>query len=178
MFRGETNKICSFLIFDHPKALALIQEEEDYKQQLRDEENEQGNDSESDGSYTRALSGKPLSITLVAEGDILVSGNANIQNFKNDKHPEEIKNLLFIAGGDIDLDGSITDPIDGIVIAGEQVSMTADADLSGYVVASDLFEESSTVTENKILQSFTVTYNDLKNPFLNDSTEILSWKHE
>ena len=111
-----------------------------------------------------------------AEGDILVSGNANIQNFKNDNHPEEVQNLLFVAAGDIDLDGNVPEPIDGIVTAGEQVSLTANAELSGYVIASDVYEESSMVTESKILENFTVTYNDLKNPFLNDQTKILSWK--
>jgi hypothetical protein len=172
----ERNRFCSFLIFGHPKALALIQEEEDYQQQLRDEENKSENDYDSDEGGYRALSGKALSITLVAEGDILVSGNANIQNFKNDNHPEEIQNLLFVAAGDIDLDGNVPEPIDGIVTAGEQVSLTANAELSGYVIASDVYEESSMVTESKILENFTVTYNDLKNPFLNDQTKILSWK--
>ena len=118
----------------------------------------------------------PLDLTLVAEGDIIISANADILNFKNPDHPEEVQNLLFVAGGDVDFGGSLTDAIDGIVIAGEQVSMTANANLSGYVIASDVFEESSTVTESKILENFTVTYNDLKNPFLNDQTKILSWK--
>ena len=176
IFSGGRNRFCSFLTLDHPKALALIQEEEDYKQYLRDEKNKSENDYDSDEGGYRALSGKPLSITLVAEGDILVSGNANIQNFKNDNHPEEIQNLLFVAAGDIDLDGNVPEPIDGIVTAGEQVSLTANAELSGYVIASDVYEESSVVTESKILENFTVTYNDLKNPFLNDQTKILSWK--
>jgi hypothetical protein len=121
-------------------------------------------------------SAESLSLTLLAEGDILLSGKANIQNFKNENHPEEIQNLLFVAAGDIDLDGTVSEPIDGIVTAGEQVSLIADAELSGYVIASDVYEESSLVTESKILESFTVTYNDLKNPFLNDQTKILSWK--
>ena len=118
----------------------------------------------------------PLDLTLVAEGDIIISANADILNFKNPDHPEEVQNLLFVAGGDVDFGGSLTDAIDGIVIAGEQVSMTANANLSGYVIASDVFEESSTVTESKILENFTVTYNDLKNPFLNGQTKIFSWK--
>jgi hypothetical protein len=158
----------------------MIEEEANYQdkfqKQLRDEKNESENYYDSDENYTRVLSGRPLTITVVAEGDILVSGNANIQNFKNDNHPEEIQNLLFVAVGDIDLDGKVPEPIDGIVTAGEQVSLTADAELSGYVIASDVYEDSSMVTESKILENFTVTYNDLKNPFLNDQTKILSWK--
>ena len=131
------------------------------------------------GSAPRGIAGRdaePLDLTLVAEGDIIISANADILNFKNPDHPEEVQNLLFVAGGDVDFGGSLTDAIDGIVIAGEQVSMTANANLSGYVIASDVFEENSTVTESKILENFTVTYNDLKNPFLNDQTKILSWK--
>ena len=131
------------------------------------------------GSAPRGIAGRdaePLDLTLVAEGDIIISANADILNFKNPDHPEEVQNLLFVAGGDVDFGGSLTDAIDGIVVAGEQVSMTANANLSGYVIASDVFEESSTVTESKILENFTVTYNDLKNPFLNDQTKILSWK--
>ena len=174
---SPNHSMCIRLAFDDPIVLALIEEEANYQQELREyDESEQVSDSGSDGGVTGVLSGQPLSITLVAEGDILVSGNANIQNFKDDKHPDEIQNLLFVAGGDIDLDGSLTNSIDGIVVAGEQVSMTANANLSGYVIASDIFEESSTVTESKILENFTVTYNDLKNPFLNDQTKILSWK--
>ena len=129
---------------------------------------------QSDNSNTNST--EPLSLTLVTEGDIVFSANANIQNFKNPDHPEEIQNLLFVAGGDIDLDGSLTNSIDGIVVAAEQVSLTANAELKGYVIASDVYEESSMVTESNILENFTVTYNDLKNPFLNDQTKILSWK--
>ena len=117
----------------------------------------------------------PLDLTLVAEGDIIISANADILNFKNPDHPEEVQNLLFVAGGDVDFGGSLTDAIDGIVIAGEQVSMTANANLSGYVIASDVSEESSIVSENRILENFIVTYNELKHPFLNDRTSILSW---
>ena len=117
----------------------------------------------------------PLDLTLVAEGDIIISANADILNFKNPDHPEEVQNLLFVAGGDVDFGGSLTDAIDGIVIAGEQVSMTANANLSGYVIASDVSEESSIVSENKILENFNVTYNELKHPFLNNRTSILSW---
>jgi hypothetical protein len=121
-------------------------------------------------------SGEPLSLTLVAEEDIFFSATANIQNFKNPDNPEEIQNLLFLAGGDIDLGGNLTNTIDGIVIAAEQISLAANANLSGYVIASDIFNESSMVTESKVFENFTVTYNDLKNPFLNDQTKILSWK--
>jgi len=179
--RPPTVNMCQRLAYDDPKVLALIAEEanyqEEFHQQLNNElNNVSENDYDSDENYTRALSGKPLSITVVAEGDILVSGNANIQNFKNDNPPEEVQNLLFVAAGDIDLDGKVPEPIDGIVTAGEQVSLTADAELSGYVIASDVYEDSSMVTESKILENFTVTYNDLKNPFLNDQTKILSCK--
>jgi hypothetical protein len=51
-----------------------------------------------------------------------------------------MQNLLLIAAGDIDLDGTVSEPIDGIVTAGEQGSLTADAELSGYVIASDVYE--------------------------------------
>lgn len=172
----QENTLCERLALDDPKVLALIEEEEKYQEEFQPEANEQENDSESDGSYTRSLSGKPLSITLVAEGDILVSGDANIQNFKNENHPEEVQNLLFVAAGDLDMDGKVPEPIDGIVIADEQVSLTADAELIGYVIASDVYEESSMVTESNILENFTVTYSDLKNPFLSDQIKILSWK--
>ena len=117
----------------------------------------------------------PLDLTLVAEGDIIISANADILNFKNPDHPEEIQNLLFVAGGDVDFGGSLTDAIDGIVIAGEQVSMTANANLNGYVIASDVSDDSSIVSENRILENFNVTYNELKHPFLNNRTSILSW---
>ncbi|MZH05846.1 MAG: hypothetical protein F3743_10675 [Nitrospinae bacterium] len=127
---------------------------------------------------SNVISTEPLFLTLVSEGDILISGNANIQNFKNENHPEEVQNLLFVAAGDIDLDGNVPEPIDGIVTAGEQVSLTANAELNGYVIASDVYEESSMVTESNIIENFTVTYNDLKNPFLNDQTNILSWKQK
>jgi hypothetical protein len=40
--------------------------------------------------------------------------------------------------------------------------MTANANLSGYVIASDALEERSTVTESKILENFTIAYNNLK----------------
>jgi hypothetical protein len=71
-----------------------MEEEENYQQQLRDyEKNEKVSDSSSNRGVNRALSWQPLSITLMAEDDIIVSGNSDILNFKDDKHPEEIQNL-------------------------------------------------------------------------------------
>ena len=99
--------------------------------------------------------------------------SSNAQTLTVDTRISQNKQLAAV---DIDLDGKVPEPIDGIVTAGEQVSLTADAELSGYVIASDVYEDSSMVTESKILENFTVTYNDLKNPFLNDQTKILSWK--
>jgi hypothetical protein len=69
---------------------------------------------ESENSNSNSV--EPLSLTLVAEEDILFSATANIQNLKKPGHPEEIQNLLFLAGGDIDLGGNMTNVIDGIVI--------------------------------------------------------------
>ena len=86
--------MCIWFAFDDQKVLALMEEEENYQQQLRDyEENEKVSDFSSNGGVNRALSGQLLSITLMAEGDIIVSGNANILNFKDDKHPEEVQNF-------------------------------------------------------------------------------------
>ncbi len=121
-------------------------------------------------------SGDALELTLIAEGDIIISGNPNIENYKNALHPEEIQNLLFVSGLDLDFGGNLSQSVEGIAIAKEQISLTGSASLSGYVIASDVTSDGSTVSGNTVSGNFTITYNSLKNPFLNDQVTLLSWK--
>jgi hypothetical protein len=123
-------------------------------------------------------SGDALEMTLIAEGDIIISGNPNIENYKNALHPEEIQNLLFVSGLDLDFGGNLSQSVEGIAIAKEQISLTGSASLSGYVIASDVTSDGSTVNGNTVSGNFTITYNSLKNPFLNDQVTLLSWKEK
>lgn len=135
-------------------------------------------DKDKDSDSSSSSSGEALELTLIAEGDIIISGNPNIENYKNDSHPEEIQNLLFVSGLDLDFGGNLSQSIEGITIAKEQVSLSGNASLSGYVIASDVASAGDTVGSNDVSGSFNVTYNGLKNPFLNDQVTILSWKEK
>jgi len=125
-----------------------------------------------------ASSGDALKLTLIAEEDIIISGNPNIENYKNDSHPEEIQNLLFVSGLDLDFGGNLTQSVQGVVIAKEQISLTGSVSLSGYIIASDVTSSGDTVGSNSVSGNFEVTYNGLKNPFLNDQVTLLSWKEK
>jgi len=135
-------------------------------------------DKDSDSGSGSPPSGVTLKLTLIAENDIIISGNPDIENYKNASHPEEIQNLLFVSGLDLDFGGNLNQSVEGIVIAKEQISLGGNVTLNGYVIASDLTATGDTVDGNDVSGSFKVTYNGLKNPFLNDQVSILSWKEK
>jgi cytoskeletal protein CcmA (bactofilin family) len=127
------------------------------------------------------VSGNPGSVpnpwrtTLVATGNINLSGNPIIADHKNLSDPIGVQNLLFVAGGDIKISGNATQTFEGIIAARGHIRVSGNPSLNGCIIA-----ENATGTqdqENRVSGNMTITYNGgMASPFISNTVRILSWR--
>jgi hypothetical protein len=94
-----------------------------------------------------AISGSPggdWNVTLVTEGYIEVSGNPNFEAFGQDPtNPDaaslrtEVKDLLFIAGGDLKISGNPSQNYHGVMAAHQEVSVSGNPNYQGRIIAEN-----------------------------------------
>ncbi|MDI6790178.1 MAG: hypothetical protein QME44_05770, partial [Thermodesulfobacteriota bacterium] len=65
---------------------------------------------------------------------------------------------------------------EGIIAAHEQIEISGNPGLNGYVIAEDATSTSNTANENKISGNMSLTYNGLGGPFNSDKVQIVSWR--
>lgn len=127
----------------------------------------------------------PWSATLIAEGNINISGNPIMVNHTvnhigdGSTVPEGVKNLLFVAGLDLKINGNLTQDqaFQGIMAAHEQVAISGNPSLGGYIVAEDAGNSSNTATENTVSGSMElVSGAALATPFGSDKPSRLAWR--
>lgn len=98
-----------------------------------------------------SASGTPnLSVTIVTTGDVSLTGNGV---FRPALHP-----FFLVAGGDISIHGTPDQVIQGIVLAREQVEVIGNPVLEGVIMAADLDDARSLVTETRINGNMTIHY--------------------
>jgi hypothetical protein len=164
--------MCAYFNKD-PQAMAYFKgNENSYDDEFGDTE------SEPSGGLFGKIDEEPLDLTLVSAGDILMTANANLKNFTNSAHAKAVQNILFLAGHDLKVSGTIPEPIKGITFGGEQIALDGSVSLEGYAIASDNNNENESVNYNSVSEDFKVTYNELRNPFKNDRVTVLSWKEK
>jgi hypothetical protein len=130
-----------------------------------------------DGTYfiegNAKISGNPGSAktpwrtSILATGDVEVSGNPEISTHLTD--------TLFVAGGDVKLSGNPTQGFNGLIAAHEQIDISGNPEITGYIIAEDAADVSQTVKENKISGNPTITYECDLNPPLPGPLQILAW---
>ncbi|MCH8156837.1 MAG: hypothetical protein IID18_03635, partial [Nitrospinae bacterium] len=121
----------------------------------------------------------PWTVTLLADGWIDFQSNGTIVNFESADaaHTDDIDSLLFIAGTDLKFSGTPANTIQGIIACGEQIDVSSNVTLSGYMVASDASSDDDKVTANQISGNMTITYNgNVTAPFLSNKVIVLSWQ--
>jgi hypothetical protein len=69
------------------------------------------------------------------------------------------RNLLFVAGHDLKIDGTATQNFSGIARAYEQVGISGNPTFNGYIIAQDTTNNNSRVTVNNISGNMHLTYN-------------------
>lgn len=130
-----------------------------------------------DGTYylegNAKVSGNPGSATtpwhtsIIATGDVDISGNPEITTHFGD--------TLIIAGGDVKMSGNPSQGFTGLIGAHEQIDISGNASITGFVIAEDAASASNSVKQNKISGNPTITYDcGLNNP-LTGLLRILSW---
>jgi hypothetical protein len=97
----------------------------------------------------------PISLSIIAEGDIDIQGNPDIQ--------PDAPELLFVTNGDLQINGGISTPItiEGQVLVREQVAIHGNPEIAGQILVEDYSDVRSLVTANVIAGNPTITYNGI-----------------
>lgn len=124
---------------------------------------------------------QPWAATLIAEGDIEISGNPIMKNYAGggDAVPEGVKNLLLLAGRDLKINGNLAQDqaFQGIMAAHEQISISGNPSLGGYIIAEDAENVSNTVVSNTVSGNMElVSGAALATPFQSDRPRRLAWR--
>ncbi|OFW35321.1 MAG: hypothetical protein A3F70_15655 [Acidobacteria bacterium RIFCSPLOWO2_12_FULL_67_14] len=105
-----------------------------------------------------SFSGKtpdPWNVTLIAEKSIDISGSPDIA--------PETNQLLFVAGGDLEISGGLdsTDPLSaqGQILVHEQINFSGSPSLFGQIVVENAEDVETLVHTNEISGSVAITYN-------------------
>lgn len=123
----------------------------------------------------------PWSATLLAEGDIEISGTPVMKNYTGGgtSVPDGVKNLLFVAGLDLKINGNLQQDqaFQGIMAAHEQVDISGNPSLGGYIIAEDAANTSNTATEISISGNMELASGaKLATPFSSDKPTRIAWR--
>jgi len=112
-------------------------------------------------------SATPWNTTLIATGNITVSGNATVTS--------HLKDTFLVAGLDITISGSPTQNTSGIIAAHEQIKISGNPTIKGYVVAENATATSNTVTDDTLTGNLTITFDCGLTPPLQGPLQFLAW---
>jgi len=98
----------------------------------------------------------PILLTIIAEGDIEVTGNPDLR-------PEPASELQFVTDQDLRIAGDISVPtaFEGRIMVREQIAFSGNATLAGQVIVQNVPSISPLVTDNIVTGNVTLTYNGL-----------------
>lgn len=112
------------------------------------------------GSPPTGLPGSTWKMTVIAEGYIDASGNPTVQA------ADSKQNLLFVAGTDIKIGGSLTSTLvgGGVLAAHEQIKISGNGVVTGFFLAENAAHTQTLVENTVISGNITITYNGLPPP--------------
>lgn len=105
--------------------------------------------------------------TILATGDLEVAGNAEMSPHLTD--------TLFVAGRDLKVSGNPASGFTGLLAAHEQIQLSGNPTVLGYVIAEDGGNTSATVTQDTITGNAMITYGCGLNPPLYVPLSIVAW---
>ena len=128
-------------------------------------------------SSNPGTSSVPWEVTLLAEGHIEVGGNPYFEDHKDTFDPPGVQNLFMVAGTDLKFNGNATHAIEGIMAAGEQISISGTPALEGFILAKDNASSDGLVSENNLSGDFSLTYSGgMDNPWVGSETLRENWR--
>ena len=97
----------------------------------------------------------PLAISLIAEGDIEISGNPRLR--------PDLPELMFVTNMDLKIAGTLSQPIafEGQMMVREQLSISGNPTLAGQILAQNVPSVSNLVLSNSISGNPSITYNGI-----------------
>jgi len=122
----------------------------------------------------------PWKTTLIATGDIVISGTPTIQTDNTHNNTScgtncyTVLDTVFVAGYDVKITGNATAG-NGLIAAHEQVGITGNAIITGFIVAEDASSTHSTVGSDTETGNLTITYDCYGSPPLQVPLHFLSW---
>jgi PilX N-terminal len=122
----------------------------------------------------------PWIATIIATGSIQLSGTPVMrpptQTDPGNLYHSGTENLLFIAGQDVKITGTPNQVLQGIIAAHEQISLSGNSQLRGFIIAEDASNKGTLVANDDVQGNIDLTYNGgINNPFPGD-VEILTWQ--
>jgi Tfp pilus assembly protein PilX len=115
--------------------------------------------------------GTPWKTTLIATGDLIVSGSPVI----GADAAYTVRDTLFVAGLDVKLTGTPSNGWNGLIAAHEQFHVSGNTSVKGFIIGEDASATSNTVTSNTVTGNLTLTFSCGLNPPLFGPLQILSW---
>lgn len=121
----------------------------------------------------------PFQVTIFADGYIDFGGNGDVVNYQGGPSPD-IDQLFLVAGTDLEFSGTPSNQIEGMLYAGEQMSISGTVDINGFIVSANIADVENKVSpESSISGSLSVTYNcNGVTPFFSDHVIVLSWQEQ
>ena len=106
-------------------------------------------------SASPGSSATPLAITIIAEGDIEITGNPDLR-------PDQPE-LMFVTNLDLRIAGTLAQPIafEGQMLVREQLSISGHPSLAGQILVQNVPSVSNVVLTNSISGNPTITYNSI-----------------
>jgi Tfp pilus assembly protein PilX/cytoskeletal protein CcmA (bactofilin family) len=97
----------------------------------------------------------PVSLSIIAEGNIEISGNPDLR--------PDLPETLFVTDKDLKISGGLETPIniEGQILVHEQISISGNPFLAGQIIVENAAHTSNLVTSNTISGHPTIVYNGL-----------------
>ena len=119
---------------------------------------------------------------IIAEGSISISGELQMEVYTSSivvMGETLSSNMLFVAGGDLEISGNPEQIFIGHMLCHEQIKFNGNSTLVGSVIAEDAVDIDGYASENTLSGEFSVTYDGSNPPFLGagDHMEVLSWRY-
>ena len=112
----------------------------------------------------------PVILSILAEGDIDIQGNANLQP---DAQPNF--DMLFVTDGDLEVSGNFATPliVEGVIMVRGQLNISGSPNIAGQVLVENVTGAGTLVDDNEITGNPTITYNGTAG---NDTFDIAGWR--
>ena len=123
----------------------------------------------------------PWVTTIIATKSIEVSGNPKMRppttTDAGSLYRSGTENLLLVAGGDVKISGNPNQSYQGIIAAHEQLSLSGNPTLNGFIVVENAANSGGSYADNNTISgNIGITYNgSLDNPFPGD-VQVMTWQ--